>query len=147
MAGIGPFSIPMGKNSGALVLANDLNPASHEFLVGNIKTNRVDGNVRPYNLDAREFIKNVGLVDLNDEVIMGEMGVKRSNAREAKIKNMKKKVPSPAYALDNYVKEKGVMRTFDHYIMNLPGTATEFLGIFIFTLIYRRCVQGTLFTT
>jgi tRNA (guanine37-N1)-methyltransferase len=128
MAGIGPFSIPTGKVAGALVLANDLNPASHEFLVGNIERNRVDGYVRPYNLDAREFIQNIGLVDLNNSDIMEEMTVKRANARAAKAKSMKKKFVLPACACDQYVAEEGTMRTFDHYIMNLPGTAIEFLG-------------------
>jgi tRNA (guanine37-N1)-methyltransferase len=144
MAGIGPFSIPMGKNSGALVLANDLNPASHEFLVGNIEKNRVNGYVRPYNLDAREFIQNIGLVDLNDELIMGDMAVKRKNARAVKIKSMKKKVPLPACALDQYVADEGAMRTFDHYIMNLPGTAIEFLGKYSSKIVNQRCLQGSL---
>lgn len=41
MAGIGPFAIPAAKHLGCTVLANDLNPASHAYLVENIKLNKV----------------------------------------------------------------------------------------------------------
>lgn len=40
MAGVGPFSIPAVKK-GAIVYANDLNPASYESLCENIKLNKV----------------------------------------------------------------------------------------------------------
>lgn len=39
-AGVGPFAIPAAKK-GCAVLANDLNPNSHKYLVQNIKTNNV----------------------------------------------------------------------------------------------------------
>jgi tRNA G37 N-methylase Trm5 len=40
MAGVGPFSIPAVKK-GALVYANDLNPASYKWLCENVKLNKV----------------------------------------------------------------------------------------------------------
>ena len=57
-AGIGPFALPAGKR-GALVHANDLNPASHAALLGNIKLNKLAGAVLPYNLDGRAFIRQL----------------------------------------------------------------------------------------
>lgn len=39
-AGIGPFAVPAAKR-GVAVLANDLNPKSYEYMVGNIKENKV----------------------------------------------------------------------------------------------------------
>lgn len=40
MAGVGPFSIPAVKK-GAIVYANDLNPASFNWLCENVKLNKV----------------------------------------------------------------------------------------------------------
>lgn len=40
MAGVGPFSVPAAKK-GAIVYANDLNPASYESLCENIRLNKV----------------------------------------------------------------------------------------------------------
>lgn len=40
MAGVGPFSIPAVKK-GAVVYANDLNPASYASLCDNIRLNKV----------------------------------------------------------------------------------------------------------
>lgn len=43
-AGVGPFSVPAAKK-GATVICNDLNPASHESLVHNLKKNKVKGTL------------------------------------------------------------------------------------------------------
>ena len=58
MAGIGPFAVPAAKK-GCLVYANDLNPKSYEYLVGNARLNRVEKNLNCYNLCGREFIREV----------------------------------------------------------------------------------------
>jgi len=39
-AGIGPFAIPAAKK-GCFVYANDLNPASFNYLIENAKSNKV----------------------------------------------------------------------------------------------------------
>ncbi|GAA5980307.1 hypothetical protein JCM10908_001607 [Rhodotorula pacifica] len=55
-AGVGPFAVPAGKK-GCAVLASDLNPASAEALAGNVKLNKVESNVRTWNEDGRDFIR------------------------------------------------------------------------------------------
>lgn len=37
--------------------ANDLNPASYQYLCTNIKVNRVGGKVLPFNMDGRQFMR------------------------------------------------------------------------------------------
>ena len=44
-AGIGPFAVPAAVR-GCAVYANDLNPKSHEFLVANVRGNKVEARVR-----------------------------------------------------------------------------------------------------
>jgi tRNA (guanine37-N1)-methyltransferase len=53
-AGIGPFAIPAAKKR-CTVLANDLNPASYEYLCRNARDNGVC--ISPFNLDARDFLR------------------------------------------------------------------------------------------
>lgn len=57
-AGIGPFAIPAAQK-GCVVFANDLNPDSVHYLKINAKVNKVDKYVRAYNMDAREFIRQL----------------------------------------------------------------------------------------
>jgi tRNA (guanine37-N1)-methyltransferase len=54
-AGVGPFSIRAAK-IGCKVLANDLNPASYEYLCVNISKNKVFDKVKAFNQDARMFL-------------------------------------------------------------------------------------------
>ncbi|KAG2214894.1 hypothetical protein INT46_007854 [Mucor plumbeus] len=90
MAGVGPFSIPAVKK-GVIVYANDLNPASFESLCENIKLNKINQDIKTYNMDGRAFIKK---------------------------------------AVHDLSIETNDSRTFDHFIMNLPATAIEFLDAF-----------------
>ncbi|XP_022089128.1 tRNA (guanine(37)-N1)-methyltransferase-like [Acanthaster planci] len=63
-AGVGPFAVPAAKK-GCDVLANDLNPESFKWLQRNIKLNKIEmGLIKAYNLDGREFIKEVVRKDL-----------------------------------------------------------------------------------
>ncbi|KAG7466263.1 hypothetical protein MATL_G00162880 [Megalops atlanticus] len=55
-AGVGPFAVPAARR-GCSVLANDLNPESHRWLLHNCKLNKVDGKVRAFNMDGRAFIR------------------------------------------------------------------------------------------
>uniref|UniRef100_A0A383WCY4 tRNA (guanine(37)-N1)-methyltransferase n=1 Tax=Tetradesmus obliquus TaxID=3088 RepID=A0A383WCY4_TETOB len=56
MAGIGPFAVPAGKH-GCKVYANDLNPESAKYLASNVQLNRVGGQVMPFNMDGRQFVR------------------------------------------------------------------------------------------
>lgn len=63
-AGVGPFAIPAAKK-GCVVLANDLNPESYKWLEHNVGLNKIKrGSVRTFNLDGREFIKEIVRKDL-----------------------------------------------------------------------------------
>ncbi|RCI03448.1 tRNA (guanine(37)-N1)-methyltransferase [Rhizopus stolonifer] len=90
MAGVGPFSIPAVKK-GAIVYANDLNPASYESLCENIKLNKITQNIKTYNMDGRAFI---------------------------------------AKAVHDLSVDTNGQHHFNHFIMNLPATAIEFLDAF-----------------
>ena len=126
-AGIGPFSIPASKNQDAIVFANDLNPASYEYLKKNISANRLDGKIRPYNMDGRDFIKQ-SLLDLNSPQIIQEMRGLISKEWTRKKNSMSSSKVLPLIMPD-CLQENINPRTFDHYIMNLPATAIEFLGM------------------
>lgn len=57
-AGVGPFTVPSGKV--CKVFSNDLNPESFKWLVENVRTNKkASENIECFNMDAREFIRNV----------------------------------------------------------------------------------------
>lgn len=55
-AGVGPFAVPAARR-GCIVVANDLNPESHRWLVHNCQLNKVNSKVTTFNLDGREFIR------------------------------------------------------------------------------------------
>jgi tRNA (guanine37-N1)-methyltransferase len=57
-AGIGPFSVPAAAK-GCEVHANDLNPYSYKYLVENIATNKVERRAKAYNLDGRDFVRQL----------------------------------------------------------------------------------------
>ena len=68
MAGVGPFSIPLAmhfqrtssSSSGSKVFANDLNPASYQYLTANaIKNHCTSSSLACFNLDARAFVTHL----------------------------------------------------------------------------------------
>jgi tRNA G37 N-methylase Trm5 len=68
MGGVGPFGIPLAKMSLFHVHCNDLNPASHKYLLQNATLNHcrlaTSGDARQpglscYNMDGREFIRKL----------------------------------------------------------------------------------------
>jgi len=56
--GIGPFAVPAGMK-GVKVYANDLNPESFKWLKENVRLNKVSHRVECFNLDGREFVKDI----------------------------------------------------------------------------------------
>ncbi|CAI6012804.1 unnamed protein product [Closterium sp. NIES-65] len=73
-AGVGPFAVPAAK-AGCAVLANDLNPASVEYLRRNVRVNGVEGRVKAYNEDARVFVRGVLKLPEQEGVEMVARGV------------------------------------------------------------------------
>ncbi|KAJ9263119.1 hypothetical protein DTO195F2_3097 [Paecilomyces variotii] len=122
MAGVGPFAVPAGKKK-IFVWANDLNPHGYEVMVDAVKRNKVDKFVTPFNMDGREFIQK----SAKDLLAEGPVTV----TVEPKAKRQKKtedgKGAAPAPEPVEYVRPT----TFDHYVMNLPATAIEFLDAFV----------------
>ena len=98
-AGVGPFSVLACKKK-CFAHSNDLNPHCYQWMCENVKSNKVVDRMRPYNMDAREFINRV-----TEELIEGEMS---GDGFASKMKSM-----------------------YSQVIMNLPGTAVEFLNNFI----------------
>lgn len=125
-AGVGPFAVPAGKKN-VLVLANDLNPQSHKYLVENIKLNHVGDFVKAYNLDGREFIRKSAklLVDWSREakVIERTKVVKRRKVDPA----TKEKVSIK----DLQTTTIEIPPFFSNYVMNLPDSALTFLDEFV----------------
>ena len=103
--GVGPLALRACKK-GVKVYANDLNPDAYEYLNNNIKLNKLNkGNfvIKTYNMDAREFIKS--LVNLS-----------KYNKDEDE-DNGDKIFPEDLH--------------IDHFYMNLPKDAIEFMDVFV----------------
>ncbi|KAI8840921.1 guanine(37)-N1-methyltransferase [Chytridium lagenaria] len=133
--GVGPFALPAAKNVGCLVFSNDLNPVSYKYLIENIAANKVAHLVKGYNMDGRDFIHSA-LEDLNQESIIQELLAKAPPKKEKKLKGKDAKDPTvpavseplPAEPRPKYAQPG--FRSFSQYVMNLPGTAIEFLDAF-----------------
>ncbi|TIC00155.1 Glc-6-P isomerase [Wallemia mellicola] len=116
MAGVGPFAIPSAKNN-VRFLANDLNPESFKWLNHNIKSNKVDRFVRSFNLDGREFIKKAPFLLLDEPFQETTPSITQKQQKELKHANKSPKL----LPIRDYI---------DHFIMNLPASALEFLDAF-----------------
>ena len=56
--GVGPLVLrATAKRPKMRVLANDLNPEAVEYVKKNIKMNKVENRVLPFNMDARKFLR------------------------------------------------------------------------------------------
>uniref|UniRef100_A0A8C4N8E0 tRNA (guanine(37)-N1)-methyltransferase n=1 Tax=Eptatretus burgeri TaxID=7764 RepID=A0A8C4N8E0_EPTBU len=104
-AGIGPFSIPAAR-AGCRVLANDLNPEAYRWLQNNARRYRLRADslraFKSFNMDAAEFICGPLRQDLIEII----------KAEEEKEK----------------VEDKKCVTC--HVIMNLPGSAIDYLPCF-----------------
>jgi tRNA (guanine37-N1)-methyltransferase len=121
MAGVGPFAVPAGKDK-VFVWANDLNPHSYEGLNDAIVRNKVGQFVRASNQDARTFIEKTAgqlLTASPREVVIREKVHRRPSDPNA---------PRPPGKILDTITQP---RTFSHYVMNLPASATAFLDAFI----------------
>ncbi|KAH8426717.1 tRNA(m(1)G37)methyltransferase [Aspergillus melleus] len=120
MAGVGPFAVPAGKKK-IFVWANDLNPHGYEVMQDAVKRNRVEPFVTPFNQDGRDFIRWSAkeLVELGPQQV--SLPHKRRERRSAR-KEEQPPMPPPEVMTRPTV--------FDHYVMNLPAIALEFLDAF-----------------
>ncbi|KAJ2160981.1 tRNA(m(1)G37)methyltransferase [Coemansia sp. RSA 552] len=122
MAGVGPFAVPAARR-GSLVWANDLNPASFEAMEDNIRLNKVQGRVRAFNMDGRDFIRQAfaDFIELTRAGGLSIPAIVSSNISRSKAK-AKAARPEPPIPVPS--------RSFDHVVMNLPAIAIEFLDAF-----------------
>ncbi|KAJ2386306.1 tRNA(m(1)G37)methyltransferase [Coemansia sp. RSA 2559] len=119
MAGVGPFAVPAARR-GALVWANDLNPASYQAMCDNIHANKVQDRVRAFNMDGRDFIRKAfaDFIALTAKAPPSLPPISKSNTSKQKANTAK----IPLIAVSS--------RSFDHVVMNLPAIAIEFLDAF-----------------
>lgn len=115
MAGVGPFAIRAGKK-GVFVMANDLNPDCFISLKDAIKLNKVDPFVEAFNNDGHQFIHS-SAQDLLQHQRLARVPVKVSRTEA-----IAKSIPR-SYLFQ----EIEAPRTVSHFVMNLPGSALEFL--------------------
>ena len=115
MAGVGPFAVPSGKKN-VFVWANDLNPDSYEGLSWAIKRNKVDQFVHASCSDGRASIRSA---------------TKRLPTAKRRV-ILKPKTPRAAAKVESMLATRILEEpaSFDHYIMNLPASAVEFLDAF-----------------
>ena len=141
MAGVGPFAVPAGKKK-VFVWANDLNPDSFAGLDDAVSSNKVTQTlfscyksfmavvdrsqvsqfVKVFNEDGLLFIRSSArrLMAINHEV-----------KPVPKTSRLARSVPSPSTNPQIPLQIFTQPKTFNHYVMNLPATATTFLGAFI----------------
>ncbi|OQE29658.1 hypothetical protein PENSTE_c002G04648 [Penicillium steckii] len=123
MAGVGPFAVPAGKKR-IFVWANDLNPHGYEVMEDAVQRNKVTDFVTPFNKDGRDFIRDSAKQLLEAEpvtvTIQPKMrrDKKRKHTDESQVQSQ---APAQVYERPSVV---------DHYVMNLPATAIEFLDAF-----------------
>ncbi|KAJ5902755.1 tRNA (guanine(37)-N1)-methyltransferase [Penicillium taxi] len=116
MAGVGPFAVPAGRKR-IFVWANDLNPHGYEVMQDAIKRNKVQDFVTPFNKDGREFIRFTAQSLLEADPLTVTIKPKQRRSEKQKTDGP----PPKVYNRPSIV---------DHYVMNLPATAIEFLDAF-----------------
>ena len=127
MAGVGPFAIPAAKKQ-VFVWANDLNPDAASALKWAVDKNKVNNFVRPYNVDGREFIRLVIKIATTDKW-MARLP-RKLQQKSQKIRNEALSQQVPIRYRPVSPRSIFAPRVFDHFIMNLPATAVEFLDAF-----------------
>lgn len=132
MAGVGPFAVPAAKK-GVYVLANDLNPASYKSMLANSMKNKVQDRLRCYCEDGRAFIQE-SIRRCWNEPWQGMPIFEEDRKKELASKSAKGRGKQQHQALKGIIKEEiqrgPPRRLIDHFVMNLPGSALEFLDAF-----------------
>ncbi|KAH7339042.1 Met-10+ like-protein-domain-containing protein [Rhizoctonia solani] len=143
-AGVGPFAIPAAKR-GAIVYANDLNQESTKWMEVNAKNNKVVPRVRISTLDGRQFIKDVVQTAWTSpfppEAYIKPLSVKERRLKRTAAKNASLVPDANTEDATNEYKPpvdepaqqsppERESRRIDHFVMNLPATAIEFLDAF-----------------
>jgi tRNA (guanine37-N1)-methyltransferase len=121
MAGVGPFAVLAGKKN-IFVSANDLNPDCNTALEYAIRRNKVGAFVTASCMDGRQFIRRAtrDWASKDRSVVIlqkrpdSELARSGSRRRRRRFSNKLFKAPI----------------TFQHYVMNLPASAVEFLDAF-----------------
>lgn len=135
MAGVGPFAVPAAKK-GSWVLANDLNPHCFASLEKNCSLNHVERHLQASCLDGRAFIRQSVLTTWNaafpgeasgDELLSARQKRKERSAQRRAREEGKEATPEPQPPV---TESKPSRRLVDHFVMNLPATALEFLDAF-----------------
>lgn len=119
-AGVGPFAVPAARKN-CLVLANDLNPSSTHYLTINSQDNRVPDRIRVTTMDGREFIKQA-IVEALDRPFTNIRPIQSSKERSKQARSSTQPLPLPP--------SLPVQSAIQHFVMNLPATALEFLDAF-----------------
>lgn len=124
MAGVGPFAVPSGKRK-VFVRANDLNPDAYTSLEDAIQRNKVADFVTASCEDGRVFIRDATKkLATTHRTVSQRPRVKTSrNATDEE----KIEAANAAKTQTKTFKEPSV---FNHYVMNLPASAIEFLDAF-----------------
>jgi tRNA (guanine37-N1)-methyltransferase len=132
MAGVGPFAVPAAKK-GVYVLANDLNPASYESMLLNSKKNKVQDKLQCYCEDGRAFIRESIQRCWNQPWpgIPTTEEAKTEDLAASTLKGKAKQRHDRANGVQKKEIERGPpRRLISHFVMNLPGSALEFLDAF-----------------
>ncbi|KII93680.1 hypothetical protein PLICRDRAFT_35900 [Plicaturopsis crispa FD-325 SS-3] len=129
MAGVGPFALPAAKK-GCAVYANDLNPASAEYLFKNVVSNKLTELVRVSCEDGREFIKTVARRALVHP-FAGYTGPRLTKSA-LKAASARHRASSPGHAKSSSdpPSPPPSRRRVAHFVMNLPDSAITFLDAF-----------------
>ncbi|KAG8716491.1 tRNA(m(1)G37)methyltransferase [Ceratobasidium sp. 395] len=135
-AGVGPFAVPAAKR-GAVVFANDLNGESTKWMEVNVKNNKVVPRVRITTLDGRKFIQEAVQTAWSSP-FGPEAYIKPLTVRERRMKQRaanpvptaSQPTPSSESQPAPELPQSHDPRRIDHFVMNLPGMALEFLDAF-----------------
>ncbi|PKI83350.1 tRNA (guanine(37)-N(1))-methyltransferase [Malassezia vespertilionis] len=122
MAGVGPFAVPAAKK-GAWVLANDLNPNCYESLLRNRERNHVDTHLQATCQDGRAMVCTSVLTAWNAVYPGVALHDELKSARQRRKEKGAPQKTAPKV-------QRRPRRLVDHFVMNLPATALEFLDAY-----------------